>query len=172
MVGRRTQANDELRQMLNQCAMYHEKEHKSMRSARFTVKRCLYGLFGIMVLAGVCSSSTLPRLPRLVEQEDGTVRSLAAEPVSRNSVATAHVPRTKAARLQTAGALKPKTSDPKATKTMDRKAAQTTSALTGCKEFTPANGAPAVVGKKNSAGKIYSNSQEKNLCNSENPRSR
>jgi hypothetical protein len=160
-----------LRQMRNECAMYHEEENKSMCTVRSMVNPSLFALFGIVVFAAVCFASTLPRVPRLVEQEDGTVHSLAAQPVSRNSVATAHGPRSKAARPQTAEGSKP-TSEVKTNKSLDRKPPQTTSALTGCKDFSPVNGAPAVPGEKNSPGKTHDNSQEKSLCNAQNPRSR
>lgn len=146
-------------------------KHKAMITARFTMKRCL---FGMMVFVAVCSSSTLPRLSRLVEQEDGAVHALAAEPVSRNSVASTHARRTQAAK-----GLPPKSSDTKTisnTKTMesnDRKAAQTAHALTGCNNITPAEGAPAVPGKS-TARKNDNNpsNEEKNLCNPGSPRSR
>lgn len=136
-----------------------------MRTVHLIVKRALFGLVGIMVVVAICFSSTLPSSLRLVEQEDGT-RVLAAKPVSGHSAA-AH-----ARRAQAAKGLQHKSSDTKATKSMDRKTAQTTSALAGCKDYAPANAAPVVIGKKNTAGRTYSNSQEKNLCNPENPRSR
>jgi hypothetical protein len=139
-----------------------------MRTVSLIVKRSLVGLFGMLVFATLCVASTMPsfRLRITEEQEDGLPAQASAKPVSRNSVVAAHGPQHRAA-----GGLKPTSSDPKTTKSVDRKAAQTTSALTGCKDFTPANGAPVVLGKKNSAGKTY-NSQEKNLCNPGSPRSR
>jgi hypothetical protein len=69
--------------------------------------------------------------------------------------------------------LKPNSSAPKTTKSMDRRTAQATLALTGCKDHAPAGGAPAVAVGKSTSRKTYTNStQEKSLCNPESLRSR
>jgi hypothetical protein len=136
-----------------------------MGTVYLIVKRTLLGLIGIMVVSAICFSSIMPSSLRLVELEDGT-RVPAAKPVSAHSVAAGHARRTKALK-----GLQPKSSDSKTS--TDRKAAQTAHALARCKNFTPADGAPDVLGETDTAREIYKNSnKEKNLCNAESLRSR
>ena len=139
-----------------------------MRTVSVIAKRSLVG-FGMVIFTILCVASTMPSFrPRITEeQENGMPAHASVKPASRNSVSAAHGPQHRAA-----GRLKSASSAAGTTKSVDRKTAQTTSALRGCKDFTPTNGAPAVRGKKNTAGKTYSNSQEKNLCNAQSPRSR
>lgn len=148
-------------------------EDHETRTVRLMVNPRLFVLLGMMVFASICSSSTLPRLPRLVEQEDKPLRSVAAEPVSRNSVAAAHGPRSKAARLQTTGGLKPTSSDVKTTKGLDRKPPQTASSLAGCKDRAPVDGHQPFSGKRVlHEQSTATQTKEKSLCNPGSPRSR
>lgn len=127
------------------------------------MKRALLGLVGVLALAAVSSSSTVPGFLRLATQEDES----AVKPASRSSAVAAH-----ATRSQSTVKLRPASSAAKTAKTMDRKPAQAALAQTGCKDHSPANGAPAVPGEENTSGKKRDHSKEKNLCNSESPRSR
>lgn len=86
-----------------------------MRTVHLIVKRTLFGLVGIMVVAAICFSSTMPSSLRLVEEMDGT-RVFVAKPVSAHSVATTHVRRTQAAK-----GLQPKSSGAKTIESKDRK---------------------------------------------------
>jgi hypothetical protein len=85
--------------LCEECAMYEDEEQSrstiSMRTLRLTVKWSLFGLFGIMVSAALCFSSTVPSFLRLA-QEDGTVAKRAAVPASEDSVLPTDTPRRRA----------------------------------------------------------------------------
>ena len=132
-----------------------------MKTLCLAMKRSLFGLFGMLVVVTLGFSSSIPRLPRLVEQEDGTMRTRAATPVSRNSAAVAH-----GSRFRSAAGLKSDSLLPKTGKTAkrDRKTPQTALDSTECKDYAPAGGAPADLGIKGSERKTYDNSKEKRLC--------
>lgn len=138
-------------------------EERKMKTLCLAVKRSLFGLFGMVVVATLGFSSSIPRLPRLVEQEDGTIRMRAATPVSRSSVAAAH-----GSRFRSAGRLKSDSFVPKTGKTaesMNRKTARTDLDSTGCKDPAPAGGAPADLGGRNTAQKTHDSSKKRSSCN-------
>jgi hypothetical protein len=58
-----------------------------MRTLRLTVKRSLFGLFGMMVLAVACFSSTIPAFVERIaqERENGIATKPALKLVSRHS---------------------------------------------------------------------------------------
>jgi hypothetical protein len=141
-----------------------------MRAAFLILKRSLFGLVGVMALAAVSFSATVPRLLWLMEQEGACPASeCSIKTAPRNSIVGVHTPRSQAAR-----GLRPMPSKPVKTKnSIDRPPPQATLALTRCKDHAPTDGAPAVAGGKSTSRKPYTNSiQEKSLCNPESLRSR
>lgn len=148
---------------LRDIGLRRDKENGTMR-----MKRALLGLVGVMVLAAVGFTSTVPSFLRSADvQEDGIDAKPTVKPASRSSAVATHT-----SRSQATGKLKPDSSAAKTAKKTDRKTAQAALALTGCKDNAPANGTPAVLGEKNISGKKSNNSKEKSLCNPESPRSR
>jgi hypothetical protein len=143
--------------------MYGHEEELTLssrtRKVRLTVKRGLFGLMGMMVLAVVCFSSTIPASVWLAAQEDGGAAKPAVRFVSRSPIVSAHAPRNRPASAASKDA-------------RNRRAPQTTQAMTGCKEYASSDGEPAVPGKKRTSQKTQDNSKEKSPCNTENLPSR
>jgi hypothetical protein len=141
-----------------------------MKTVLLILKRSLFVPFGLMALAAVSFSSTLPRFLWLSEQDgDGLAARPAVKPTLQNSVGEARTSGSRAAEKSKSDSSATKTTK----KTMDRKTAQATLALTGCKDHAPNDGAPDVAARKTTSRKTYTNStQEKRLCNPESPRSR
>lgn len=141
-----------------------ETEHKSMKNVRSAANSVL-GLVGMMVFAAVCFSSTIPSSLRVVEQVNGSLTAVPATSALRNPVVAPHAPR-----FQAAGKLKARSTASRAARSINRKSAQTASALTGCKDYAPSDGEPTARGKKSTAGKAYDNSDNskgKGPCNGE-----
>jgi hypothetical protein len=141
---------------------------RGVESVRLVVKRTLLGLVATMIFAGLCFSSTLPAFrPRVAEGQESVMPAKASVKSASRSAVAPHGPQ-----IRVAGRSKSSSSTLRAVKSLHREAAQIGSAPAGCQDFTPANGAAAVLGKNSTAGKTNDNSQEKKLCNTESTRSR
>lgn len=67
------------------------REHKTMETLRLTVKRSLLSLFGMMVSAALCSSSTVPSfLPLALERRDIAGKQVVPAASTPASVAKGH----------------------------------------------------------------------------------
>jgi hypothetical protein len=139
-----------------------------MRTALASLKRSLFGLVGVMALAAVSFSATVPHSLWLMEQDGYCwAGNPCVKPALHNAVIDGH-----ARRSQAAKGLRRTASKPMKTKnSMDRKTAPATLALTGCKDNAPADGTSVIAEGKSTSRKTYS-TQEKSLCNPESPRSR
>lgn len=143
-----------------------------VRPALVIAKRGLMDLLGVMVLAAVSFSSTLPRSLWPAEQNgDDVAVNHAVKPASRGSSVAAHAERSRKAEKS-----KPDSSAAKTAKRIDQKTAQAALVPAGCKDQAPAHATP-VAGGKSTSRKTHTNSttsstQEKSLCNPESPRSR
>jgi hypothetical protein len=91
-----------------------------MRTVRLIVKRSLLGLFGLMVYAALGFSSNVPSSLRMARDEEWPASGRTAAPVVQKVLAP-HGPQHRAG-----GELKPKSSSPKATKSMSRKGVSAT----------------------------------------------
>ena len=145
-----------------------EAELLPMKAPLLLLKKCLFSMGGMMALAAVSVSGTVPTFVRMAAQRDS---ALEAKPVA-NDAQTSPVVAAHGARSRSTAISKPVSPGSKTKKGVDRKSMQATVALTGCKDQGLADGVTAAHGKNNGSVRNSNNSKEKSLCSPESPRSR